>query len=128
MLWFSKWQCWNIPKLKFDIKKSNAPKPKTTKTFNICLYYETEQLTYNLIVSAALSGVETLKHPLFHGICFSDKVSSFFNLVSDLFSKWNFSQKWVLVIGIKVLFYLYLWHKTIKTTFSSWKFNTITNF
>ena len=39
------------------------------------------------IVSANLSGVETLKYPSFHGICFFDEIFSFFNLVSDFFSQ-----------------------------------------
>ena len=44
------------------------------------------------IVSATLSGVETLKYPPFHGICFFDEIFSFFNLVSVFFSKWDFSK------------------------------------
>ena len=42
---------------------------------------------HNLIVSATLSGVETLKYPPFYGICFFVEIFSFFNLVSDFFSK-----------------------------------------
>ena len=54
----------------------------------------------SLIVSVTLSGIETLKYPSFHGICFFDEIFSFFNLVSsDLFSKLNF---------IKTGFYLLL--------------------
>ena len=40
-----------------------------------------------LIVCATLSGLETLKYPPFHGICFFDEIFSFFNLVSYFFSK-----------------------------------------
>ena len=53
-----------------------------------------------------LSGVETLKHPSFHGIHFFDDIFSFFNLVSD-FSK-SVSQKRVFSNYIKVLIYLHL--------------------
>ena len=42
---------------------------------------------HNLIVSATLSGVETLKYPPSHGICFFDEIFSFYDLVSDFFSK-----------------------------------------
>ena len=35
------------------------------------------------IVSATLSGVETLKYPSFHGIYYFDKIFCFFTLVSD---------------------------------------------
>ena len=44
----------------------------------------------DLIVSAALSVIEKLKYPRFHGICFIDEIFSFFNLVIDFFSKENF--------------------------------------
>ena len=40
----------------------------------------------DIVVSATLSGVETLKYPTFHGICFFDEIFKFFNLVSDIFS------------------------------------------
>ena len=45
-----------------------------------------------IFASATLSGVETLKYPPFHGICFFDEIFSFFSLVSDFFSKWNFTK------------------------------------
>ena len=41
----------------------------------------------------------------------------FFNLVSDFFGKWNFSKKRVLIIGIRVLIYLHLWHKNQQKLF-----------
>ena len=47
--------------------------------------YDTICMT--LIVSATLSGIETLKYPPFHGICLFVEIFSFFNLVSDFFSK-----------------------------------------
>ena len=47
---------------------------------------------WSFIVSATLSGVETLKYLSFHGIYFFDEIFSFFNLVSDFFSKWYFSE------------------------------------
>ena len=46
----------------------------------------------SFVVSVILSGVETLKYPRFHGIFFFDKIFTFFNLVSDFFSNWNFSK------------------------------------
>ena len=46
----------------------------------------------SIIVSATLLEVETLKYPPFHGICFFVEIFSFFSLVSDFFSEWNFSK------------------------------------
>ena len=60
--------------------------------------------------SATLSGVDTLKYSPFH------EIFSFFNLVRDLFSKWNFSKK-VLSIDDKVLIYLHFWHENYKSYF-----------
>ena len=45
-----------------------------------------------MIVSATFSAVETLKYTSFHGICSFNEIFSFFNLVNDFFSKWNFSK------------------------------------
>ena len=42
----------------------------------------------------------TLKYRPFYGICFFDEILSFFNLVSDFFSEWNF---------IKNGFYVLVW-------------------
>ena len=56
-----------------------------------------------IFVSATLSGVETLKYPSFHGICFFDKIF-FFNLVSDFFSKWNFSKNGFTVLILRYWF------------------------
>ena len=47
--------------------------------------YDTIYMT--LILSATLSGVETLKHLPFHGICCFVEIFSFFSLVSEFFSK-----------------------------------------
>ena len=47
--------------------------------------YDTICMT--LILSATLSGVETLKHLPFHGICCFVEIFSFFSLVSEFFSK-----------------------------------------
>ena len=57
-----------------------------------------------VIVSATLSGEETLKYPPFHGICFFDEIFSFFNLESDFFSKWNFSENGFSVLILRYWF------------------------
>ena len=56
------------------------------------------------IVSATLSGEDTLKYPSFHGIYFFGKIFSFFNLVSDFFSKWTFSKNGVSVLVLRYWF------------------------
>ena len=46
----------------------------------------------SIFVPATLSGVETSKYRPFHWICFFDETFRIFNLLSDFFSKWNFSK------------------------------------
>ena len=57
-----------------------------------------------VFVSATLSGVETLKYPSSYGICFFDKIFSFFNLASDFFSRWNFSKNGFSVLILRYWF------------------------
>ena len=63
-----------------------------------------------IIVSVTLTGVETLKYPPFHGICFFVEIFSFFSLVSDFFSKWNFSKNWFLLLVFKYWFIYILFY------------------
>ena len=63
-----------------------------------------------IIVSVTLTGVETLKYPPFHGICFFVEIFSFFSLVCDFFSKWNFSKNWFLLLVFKYWFIYILFY------------------
>ena len=56
----------------------------------------------------------------------SRKIS--FNLVSDFFSKWNFSKNGFLTVNYKEVIYLDLWQKSIKSTSSLQKISVITSF
>ena len=63
-----------------------------------------------IIVSATLTGVETLKYPPFHGICFFVETFSFFSLVSDFFSNWNFWKNGFLLLVLKYWFIYILFY------------------
>lgn len=58
-----------------------------------CTRHNRKRVRVQPIVSATISGVEILKYPLFHGICFFNESFSFINLVNDFFGKWSFSKK-----------------------------------
>ena len=62
-----------------------------------------------IIVSVALLGVETLKYPPFHRICFFNETFSFFKLVSVFFSKWNFPKNglWLILVVRYCFIYIF---------------------
>ena len=60
-----------------------------------------------VIVSATLSGVETLKYPPFHGICFFFEVFSFFSLVGDFLEQRQCQDFYIFVFDDSVMNYVF---------------------
>ena len=76
------------------------------KHLSTTLNYENLYATLSsgrLFVSATLSGLETLKYSPFHGVCFFDKIFSFFNSVTFLVSE-IVQKAWLYLLVVKFCF------------------------